>query len=116
MKLIYIAGPYRGSCGWEIECNIQAARALGAKVVHAGAYPVIPHSNTSHFDGLATDKFWLAATLELLRRCDGVLFTEDWERSSGARAEHLEAKRLGLPCWHDMHELRGWLAAERARA
>lgn len=115
LKLVYVAGPYRGTCTYDVELNIQAARALGAKVVHAGAYPVIPHSNTSHFDGLAPDKFWLEGTLELMRRCDAAIFTADWERSSGARAERAEAVRLGLPCFDGLAELRGWLAAERER-
>lgn len=102
MKLVYVAGPYRGFSAWEIECNIVAARKLGAKVAQAGAYPVIPHSNTAHFDGLASDELWLNGTLELMRRCDAVVFTTDWQRSSGARAERVEAERMGLPCFEDM--------------
>ena len=111
VKLVYVAGPYRAKTGWEIECNIQAARQLGARVLLAGAYPVIPHSNTSHFDGLAPDEVFLEGTMEQLRRCNAVIFHPEWERSSGSRAERAEAERLGLPCFDNEYQLRGWLAA-----
>lgn len=113
MKLVYIAGPYRAATGWGIELNIQRARAFGAVVVMAGAYPVIPHSNTSHFDGLAPDEFWLDGTMELLRRCDAAVFVTGWQDSSGARAEHSEALRLGLPCFERTEELCRWLVESR---
>lgn len=109
MKLVYVAGPYRAATAWGIECNIQQARDRGAEVVRAGAYPVIPHSNTSHFDGLAPDAFWLDGTLELMRRCDAVLMCGNWERSSGARAEVAEATRLKLPVFYTLTALGNWL-------
>jgi len=117
-KLVYVAGPYRAPTPWEVECNIVAARKLGAKVAQVGAYPVIPHSNTAHFDGLATDALWLGGTLELLRRCDAVVFTGDYERSSGARDERVEAARLGLPRFDDVPgrlvEVERWVRGELA--
>lgn len=112
MKLIYVAGPYRASTGWGTEQNIQRARALGGLVVLLDAYPVIPHSNTSHFDGLAADAFWLDGTLELMRRCDAVILTTDWEDSSGARDERAEANRLCKPVFYTIEQLRRWLATE----
>ncbi len=86
-------------------------RELGALVAGLGAYPIIPHSNTSHFDGLATDTFWLEGTLQLLRRCDAVLMAEDWERSSGSRAERIEALRLSIPVFYTLESLHSWLSS-----
>ncbi len=86
-------------------------RELGALVAGLGAYPIIPHSNTSHFDGLATDTFWLEGTMELLRRCDAVFLAEDWERSSGSRAERIEALRLGIPVFYTLESLHSWLSS-----
>lgn len=63
----------------------------------AGAYPVIPHSNTAHMDGAASDQLWLSGTMELMRRCDGAIFISGWEQSKGSMAEMEEAKRLELP-------------------
>lgn len=98
--LIYIAGPYRAPTAWQREQNIHRARTWGVAVAHAGAYPVIPHANAAHFDGEAEDALWLAGTLELMRRCDAVLMIPRWSDSSGARAEHDEAMRLGIPVLH----------------
>jgi len=97
MRLVYCAGPYRAKTGWEIDQNISRARQWGALVAAAGAYPVIPHSNTAHFDGIAEDKFWLDSTLELMRRCDAVLMMDGWTESSGSRAEKALAEKLKMP-------------------
>lgn len=109
MRLVYIAGPYRAATAWGVECNIQAARKVGADVVLLGAYAVIPHSNTAHFDGLASDEFWLEGTLELMRRCDAVLMVPGWEASTGARGERAEAERLGPPVFTEPSALKAWL-------
>lgn len=95
--LIYIAGPYRAPTAWGRERNIHEARRFGVMVARAGGYPVIPHSNTAHFDGEAPDELWLAGTLELMWRCDAVLLMPRWEESIGARTERAEALRLALP-------------------
>lgn len=97
MKLIYCAGPYRAKNSWEIEQNIVRARQWGALVAAAGAYPVIPHSNTSHFDGIVDDNFWIYGTLELMCRCDAVIMMDNWIMSAGSRGEKLTADQLGIP-------------------
>lgn len=108
-KLIYIAGPYRAKTPWLVEQNIRAAEEVGAAVVTlgAGAYPIIPHTNTrGYFEALCDDaEYWLGATLELMRRCDGVLTMETWRESSGATAERKEALRLGIPVFKSLGDL-----------
>jgi hypothetical protein len=97
--LVYIAGPYRAPTTWEIQKNIHNARLWGVIVAKAGAYPMIPHSNTAHFDGAVEgDAFWLNGTLEMMRRCDGVVLIEGWDRSTGAIEERRQAEQLGIPC------------------
>lgn len=107
MKLVYVAGPYRGKNAWEIEENIHAARRVGARIASLGYMPVIPHANTAHFDGLQSDEFWLEGTLDLMRRCDMVVMVEGWEKSTGARGEYEEALRIGLPVYESWIELKG---------
>jgi hypothetical protein len=97
MKVIYIAGKYRGHNAWAVEQNIRAAEEVAARVLQMGMMPLCPHSNTRHMDGLAPDEFFLAGTLELMRRCDAVLLVPNWRDSAGARAEVDEADRLGIP-------------------
>ncbi len=114
MKIIYVAGPFRGPNSWAVECNIRRAEHLGWKVALLGAMPLIPHTNTRFFNGTLTGDFWLEGTLELMRRCDGVIFTEDWKLSSGARAEYEEAQRINLPCFFDTTTLAVWLNDQQA--
>jgi hypothetical protein len=97
VKLIYIAGPYRSKTTWGIAQNIHRARQVGAAVACLGAYPVIPHSNTAHMDGVADDSLWLAGTLELMRRCDGVVMVDGWRDSVGATTERTEAFKQSIP-------------------
>lgn len=97
MKVVYIAGKYRGRTPWEVEQNIRAAEDVAASVWAMGMVAMCPHANSRHMEGVATDEHFLAGTLELLRRCDAVLLVPNWRDSVGAKAEVAEAKRLGLP-------------------
>ena len=99
MKVVYIAGPFRGPTAWDIAENIRNAERVGFEIAKFGAMPLIPHANTAHFHGTLPDQFWLDGTMELLRRCDGIVFLKGWEGSAGCRAEHEEACRLRLPMW-----------------
>jgi hypothetical protein len=89
--------------------NIHAAWELGCEVATLGAMPVVPHMNTAQMDDLQPQPWWLEATLVLMRRCNAVIFTPDYERSKGALGEEAEAKRLGLPCFYSVGELAQWL-------
>lgn len=112
MRVIYIAGPFRGAHAWAVAQNVRRAEELAFAGCQLGAAVLCPHANTAHFDGTLTDDYWLAATLELLRRCDAVLLVPGWEKSSGTRGEVAEAKRLGMPVFEDVFEVREWLAGQ----
>ena len=110
MKVVYIAGPFRGKTAWEIECNVRRAEELALEVSRCGAVPLCPHTNTRFFQGEGSDVFWLAATMELLRRCDAICMTCNWHRSLGARAEFVEAERLGIPVFYGAGQsIRCWV-------
>jgi nucleoside 2-deoxyribosyltransferase len=97
VKVIYIAGKYRGPNAWAIEQNIRAAEDVAARVWAMGMVALCPHANSRHMDGVATDEHFLAGTLELLGRCDAVVLVPGWEKSSGTRAEIAEAQALCKP-------------------
>lgn len=97
MKVIYIAGKYRGPNAWAVEQNIRAAEDIAAKVWAMGHAALCPHANARHMEGVASDDVFLAGTLELMRRCDAVVLVPNWRDSEGARAEVAEAERLGIP-------------------
>jgi len=109
--VVYVAGPFRGANAWEIEQNIRRAEELALQAWHAGFAVLCPHTNTRFFQGAAPDDVWLDGDLELLRRCDAVLLTNDWARSSGARAEVNFADSLGVPVYGTLATLcRDWNA------
>jgi nucleoside 2-deoxyribosyltransferase len=101
IKLVYVAGSYRSATRAEIDTNISKARELGKSVARLGAYPVIPHANTGHFEGCEPEGmgegFWLRATLELCRRCDAIVSMRGWRKSSGTLIEIDTMRKLGKP-------------------
>ena len=102
MKVIYIAGKYRGPNAWAVEQNIRAAEEVAAKVWAMGHVALCPHANARHMlEGVCSEEHALAGTLELMRRCDAVVLVPNWRDSAGARAEVEEAKRLGMPVLHE---------------
>lgn len=109
MRLVYVAGPFRGATPLAVRRNVERARDVGLQIAERGAYPVIPHTMTSEFDQLLTDQFWLAGTMELLRRCDAIFLIPGWEASSGARAERVEAFVSGMPIFTQLAEVERWL-------
>jgi hypothetical protein len=118
MKMVYCAGPFSGKTRADVEANIRRAELLGLEVAKLGACPWIPHANTqmAEFEHVQPYTFWIEATLMQMRVCDAVVFTSDWERSSGARGEHAEAERLGMPIFYDVESLGKWLNAEEVAA
>ena len=111
--LIYVAGPYRANNAWDVEQNIRRAESLAFTLALAGAYPITPHANTrGYFECAQSDPlFWLGGTLELMRRCDAIALLDTWGNSSGAMAEHEEARRLALPILYPTDNLNGEVAA-----
>lgn len=109
MKLVYVAGPFRGKDSWEMEQNIRRAESLALDVWRLGAACICPHSNTRFYQGAAPDEVWLEGDLEILRRCDAILLTEDWARSQGAKEEKRVAEEQGIPVLYSVYELHAWL-------
>lgn len=108
MKACYIAGPYRAPTPYAVERNIRAAEAMILPVADLGLVPVVPHLMFRSHDGALPDAWFLAATLEIMRRCDAVLLLPTWQESSGAMAERNEAIRIGLPVFDSMDGLCLW--------
>ncbi|HTJ17788.1 MAG TPA: DUF1937 family protein [Steroidobacteraceae bacterium] len=113
--LVYIAGPFSGADRGAVEANIHRAALRGVEVAKLGACPIVPHSNTSlpEYEHVQPYKFWIAATLEMMRRCDALLTVDGWELSSGARGEVNAMQKMGKPVFHDLDHLRMWLNGRR---
>lgn len=95
--LLYVAGPYRGN----VEENIAKAREAAMAVWEAGHYAICPHLNTAHFDRdtQVDEQHFLNGTMEMMRRCDGLVVLPGWQQSEGTLGEMAEANDLGLPMW-----------------
>ena len=112
MKLIYIAGPFRAENAWEVERNIRRAEEMAFRVAsETGAAFVCPHTNSRFFDGTIHGRYWLDATLEIMRRCDAVMVLPGHESSEGTLGEIAEATRLGIPVFYEFDELAEWARA-----
>lgn len=114
MKLVYVAGPFRGANSWDIECNIRRAETLALEVWRLGAACICPHTNTRFYQGAAEDSVWLDGDLEMLKRCDAVMLTPDWMKSSGAKAEVEFARNHGIRIFESLDVLAAWLKVEGA--
>jgi len=97
MKVIYVAGPFRGPHAWAIEQNVRRAEAVAYEVFAAGHVALCPHTNTRFFDGALPDQVFIDGTLELMRRCDAVLVLPNWEQSMGTTGEILAAAEIPMP-------------------
>lgn len=95
--LVYIAGPFTAPNAHDFARNVWEAEQLGRIVAEAGAYPVIPHSNTRNFVGLKSHDFWYAGTLSLMCVCDAIALTARWRESKGAIAESDHASVAQIP-------------------
>lgn len=113
MKLVYVAGPFRGPNAWEVECNIRRAEALALEVWRLGVAAICPHANTRFFSGAADDSVWLAGDIEILRRCDAILLVPGWSNSSGTRAEVKFAESNGIPIFTLVRDLKMWLELQK---
>lgn len=109
MKVIYVAGPYRGPNAWAIEQNIRSAEELALEVWRLGAVALSPHLNTAHFQGVLSDETWLKGDLELLSRCDAMILTTGWRDSAGTLAEVQHAVAADKPVFQTLDELAAWL-------
>ena len=93
MKMMYISHPFTGN---EEE---NAADAKDVKKTLQLTYPNVCFVNPLDEFG-DNDKLdyctALSLAMELLSRCDGVIFCRDWEKSTGCRAEMAYAKKTGM--------------------
>ena len=100
MILVYVAGKYTGRTFADIDRNIKTADALGQEIVwrygKEGVFVSIPHNNTPlHWEGIQSPEWFYEATMELLKRCDAMIYVPDHEyKSLGTKNEIAYCKRV----------------------
>jgi nucleoside 2-deoxyribosyltransferase len=99
--LVYICAPYRAPTENEIKENIRFAN-VAASLIAAwdnNVIPVVPHNlfPSDIFKSQKTEKWFLDATLEIMRRCDVVAVATLYNViSAGMQGEIKEAKKLKM--------------------
>lgn len=98
MKVIYVAGKYRGKSWNEVWENIMHSRTEARKLWLQGWAVICPHANSILMDGAKgeTDGVFLEGDLEILKRCNAIYLLKGWEGSEGAKDELGLAQKEGL--------------------
>lgn len=101
MKVIYLAGKYRGSCPNEVYENIQHARREAFKLWQENWAVICPHMNTMFMDFKESGEPFISGDLEILKRCDAIFMLSNWKDSEGAKKEFELAQELGLEIFYE---------------
>jgi hypothetical protein len=109
MRVVYIAGPYRAETAWQIEENVRAAERWILPLAEVGVIGWPPHATFRWFHGTMTDRWWLEATKELMRRCDAVFLVPGWHRSVGTHGEREEAAARKMPVFDRLEDVARWV-------
>lgn len=82
--LVYWAGPYSG----DVENNIRRAQLWACAINRTGlVYAVLPHVFSHGIEASLSEADWREMTLELSRRCDGLLMDPAFHESDGSVGE-----------------------------
>jgi hypothetical protein len=119
--MILIAGPYRSGTGDDpalLAANLRALEAAAWPVFRSGHVPMIgewvalPVLSSAGADGLAdplAEQVMYPTAHRLLQHCDGVLRLPG--ESRGADQDVAIARERGIPVWHAVEEIPGYVAA-----
>ena len=88
MRVIYVAGPYRG----EIKYNVLKAAAVGRLLRQCGKAVIIPHVESLFFPESLTEDEWIEHGIDLLHCVDTIVLVPEWQNSSGTGNEIEYAK------------------------
>lgn len=102
MKLVYVAGKYRGRTHNDVAQNIAAAREVAVHLWGLGYAVICPHTNSAFMSGAAPEDIFLSGGLEMVRRCDLVVLVEGWQASQGTAQEIEVARSCGIPVFSDL--------------
>lgn len=123
--LVYVAGPLTG----DVNENVRNAMQVGTELLMEGIDVFIPHLNafierfweeegypqakTSDSDESWGYDEWLDYDFAILSRCDALFRMEG--DSPGADMEVAFAKGRGIPIFHSLFDLRGWVGRGKVK-
>jgi nucleoside 2-deoxyribosyltransferase len=105
VKLLYVAGPVRNASIWERHQNILRGEQVAVELWKMGFAVHCPHKNTEFVDGTVSDDQIIAADLEIISRCDGIVIIPNWVASIGTMKERKFAYEQRIPVFYWEREL-----------
>jgi len=109
MRVIYVAGPYRG----EIKYNVLKAAAVGKLLRQCGKAVIVPHMESLFFPESLTEDEWVEHGIDLLHCVDTVVLVPEWYDSPGTRNEIDYAKEYKKSVY-EFDEMCNILKADRS--
>jgi hypothetical protein len=109
MRVIYVAGPYRG----EIKYNVLKAAAVGRLLRQCGKAVIIPHVESLFFPESLTEDEWIEHGIDLLHCVDTIVLVPEWRDSTGTRNEIDYAKEYKKSVY-EFDEMCNILKADRS--
>jgi len=100
MKVAFVAGPYRSDTIRGVIENIRCAESVAIELWKMGIVTICPHKNTSLFDGICDDSFFLEGGLEILSRCNLLVLIPSWDKSEGSKEEKQKAELINIPIYY----------------
>lgn len=113
--LIYVAAPFRAPTPWQMELNAQLARVTAFQLQRMGAATYVPHDNVGKFYLEFDEETQMDVCFSVLRCCDAMFTTGNWEHSEGVMQEIEFMRGLGLPVFHDDSDLSRFIADWKER-
>lgn len=104
MKVIYVAGKYRGESEREVFDNIIHARSAALKLWNEGWAVICPHTNCMFMGSQMFNNAFMEGDLEILKRCDAIYLLEGFIESVGAVMELGYAQGIGLEILYEHKE------------
>lgn len=108
MLVVYAAGPFTSPDAKQRAAHVLTAQAAAVDLARAGFACYCPHANLGHAFGAIDESTAAQINTTFLRLCDALLLLPGWGNSLGTRIELIEARRLGLPVFQSIQEVRAW--------
>jgi len=117
--IIYVAGKYLDSYTNPTKegtmKNINKALDVGIELYKAGHYPMIPHLNyllnkrmDENNEPPRDNHYWYKFDNMIIPKCDGLLKINKDGYSKGADTEEEFAKKLNIPVFHNIEEIKDY--------
>lgn len=118
--IVFLAGPYRSPTSPDGTYeNLYPQRIIAKHLWAAGGIGVVSVNAASAFmDGFAPFRDFEEGSLEILRRCDYVVFAPGWKESRGCHGELIECEEKKIPyfkCEGSVDDFYGGLRANIIR-